>query len=319
MTNEAPKLIKKEKDFEKLQNQYAKVVKDTQKVQKSVMTISVPLKKNLSQTVSSVDKSAAIWMKDGEVIAARNKANAIEIENKSLRSALETFQQNMSELSAQFDQALLLSEATNETAVEAIRRENSLILREKDSIIDALSLESAENKAKIQTITAQYRAITLAQREEAMRAAQSAPSTPKTPAVLASEKSEITETYLQGTPSAVARYVSTTPSTAARKYLKTPGIVMPAVPYAERSRGGGCPVVGTIAGGLSGFCLGVPLVFSLGTASRPTVTWMVNEVDTEVKRLRERVDDIVYLKTHQPVNSTEADGEGIEFSDNNVF
>eukprot|EP01034_Spumella_vulgaris_P026502 gene26502-33088_t len=88
----------------------------------------------------------------------------------------------------------------------------------------AVNASPPRNKAKIQTITAQYRSITLAQQEVAMRAsAQSAPSTPKTPAVLASEKSELTETYLQGTPSAVARYVSTTPSTAARKYLKAPG------------------------------------------------------------------------------------------------
>eukprot|EP01034_Spumella_vulgaris_P034697 gene34697-42797_t len=246
-----------------------------------------------NQTTSDMETSSddIVMFKDSDFLPPASPATALLLESQFGWKSVPRMSsvEHGSAVKKSVQKSKLTSTTSNTSSNEV---SDSLILRE-NSIIDALSLESAENKAKIQTITAQHRFITLSQRKEAMRAAQSAPSTPKTPAALTSEKSEITETYLQGTPSAVARYVSTTPSTAARKYLKTPGC----------------------------FC-GVALDIwlhsradSTCTVSRPTVTWMVNEVDTE-----ERVDDIVYLKTHQSTTNTEnCSEEGMEFSDNNVF
>ncbi len=128
-----------------------------------------------------------MMLKDAEIIAARNTAAHIEVrrrtlmmfaicynllviilfqhENKTLRNALEGFQVTMNDLHAKFENTLLLAEAQNQVQVDDILRSHNAVLREKESIIEQMSLESVENRNRIQSITAQYRSITLARRE----------------------------------------------------------------------------------------------------------------------------------------------------------
>lgn len=70
-------LKKKEKDFDKLQNQLAKVVKDAAKGQaKPAIYLSVPIKKNLSQETKV---SAISLLKDAEVLAARQTISTLDV------------------------------------------------------------------------------------------------------------------------------------------------------------------------------------------------------------------------------------------------
>ncbi len=64
---------KKEKDFEKLQAQLSKLNKDSNRGVMSIITISKPIQKNLSQT-----KSAAS-LKDAEINAVNNINSLLEV------------------------------------------------------------------------------------------------------------------------------------------------------------------------------------------------------------------------------------------------
>ena len=71
---------KKEKDFEKLQNQYAKLVKDNERGNKAVIQISQPLKKGITQSTSDMARATSLsLLKEAEVIAARNAATHVEV------------------------------------------------------------------------------------------------------------------------------------------------------------------------------------------------------------------------------------------------
>ena len=71
---------KKEKDFEKLQNQYAKLVKDNERGNKAVIQISQPLRKDITQSTSDIAKATSMsLLKDAEVMAARNAATHLEV------------------------------------------------------------------------------------------------------------------------------------------------------------------------------------------------------------------------------------------------
>lgn len=84
--------IKKEKDFEKLQSQLAKVVKDSNRGQKAVITVSVPLKKNLTQSSAGAAASKAT-LKDAELIAAQRTIAALQV--WALFSTFFTFVMNL--------------------------------------------------------------------------------------------------------------------------------------------------------------------------------------------------------------------------------
>lgn len=71
---------KKEKDFEKLQNQYAKLVKDNERGNKAIIQISQPLRKNITQSTSDLAKATSMsLLRDAEVIAARNSSSHLEV------------------------------------------------------------------------------------------------------------------------------------------------------------------------------------------------------------------------------------------------
>jgi hypothetical protein len=72
-------LKKKEKDFEKLQNQLAKIVKDANRGQaKPAIVMSLPVKKNLSQG-SGEHGTAASILKDSELQAAKKTIVMLDV------------------------------------------------------------------------------------------------------------------------------------------------------------------------------------------------------------------------------------------------
>lgn len=71
-------LKKKEKDFVLLQNQLAKIVKDSSKGQtKPSIVMSLPVRKNLSQDSAPV--SGAALLKDAEMQAAKKTITALDV------------------------------------------------------------------------------------------------------------------------------------------------------------------------------------------------------------------------------------------------
>lgn len=75
-------LRKKEKDHDKLQQQLAKVVKDASRQQKSMLTLSKPL----ARTTSQVKQSTTL--RDAESLAYQESVQALELENRNLRDAV---------------------------------------------------------------------------------------------------------------------------------------------------------------------------------------------------------------------------------------
>mgnify|MGYP005993419747 CR=1 FL=1 len=73
-------LKKRDKDFEKLQNQLAKIVKEANKSQaKPAIIMSLPVKKNLSQETGHNSSSALSLLKDSEIQAAKKTILTLDV------------------------------------------------------------------------------------------------------------------------------------------------------------------------------------------------------------------------------------------------
>jgi hypothetical protein len=81
-------LKKKEKDYDKLQSQLSKLVKDHSKGQKSIITVSIPLKKSFSQDNSGLQTTQSI-LRDAMIVSLQNTLVAYTKENILLRQSLE--------------------------------------------------------------------------------------------------------------------------------------------------------------------------------------------------------------------------------------
>jgi hypothetical protein len=90
-------LKKKEKDYEKLQSQLSKLVKDSGRgAPKAAITVSVPLKKAFSQESSGErTASAASLLRDAELIALRNTLSALNKDNTALKTSIEELQDEL--------------------------------------------------------------------------------------------------------------------------------------------------------------------------------------------------------------------------------
>ena len=106
-------LRKKEKDFEKLQTQLLKLVKDTSRA-KPMITVSKPLLKNSSQV-----KSGSI--RDAELEAYISTNQLLEKENLVLRTNIDKLKQTMQDLKQQFDQNMAILERSKQTEQEHIK------------------------------------------------------------------------------------------------------------------------------------------------------------------------------------------------------
>lgn len=87
----------KEKDYEKLQNQLSKLVRDTNKAQKMSIVITAPVKKNLSQDKSA---NAAInqILKDTQIVAMKNTIKSLQLENEQLRDTATRLESDLLEM-----------------------------------------------------------------------------------------------------------------------------------------------------------------------------------------------------------------------------
>lgn len=82
-TQASGSLKKTEKDFVKLQNQLAKIVKDGNKAQaKPAIIMSLPVKKNLSQE-GGAQGSAASLLKDSELQAAKKTIATLDVSQRN--------------------------------------------------------------------------------------------------------------------------------------------------------------------------------------------------------------------------------------------
>jgi predicted nuclease with TOPRIM domain len=120
-------LRKKEKDFEKLQNQLLKLVKDTSRA-KPMITLSKPLQKNSSQIKSGT-------IKDAELEAYISTNQSLEKENSVLRSNIDKLKQTMQDLKQQFDHNVDIVEKARQKDQEHIRQlRNQLLEIEKNQL-----------------------------------------------------------------------------------------------------------------------------------------------------------------------------------------
>lgn len=90
-------LKKKEKDYEKLQSQMSKLVKDSGRgAPKPSITISVPLKKAFSQDQNDKNPSAVTsLLRDAELCALRNTLTAVNKDNAALKLSIEELQEEL--------------------------------------------------------------------------------------------------------------------------------------------------------------------------------------------------------------------------------
>lgn len=84
---------KKDKDYEKLQGQLAKMVKDSSRGQKSVIVITKPLPKNFQEQVKTLET-----LKDVELDAARAVGAVLETENNNLRAMVNSLTSSFEEI-----------------------------------------------------------------------------------------------------------------------------------------------------------------------------------------------------------------------------
>ncbi len=120
-------LRKKEKDFEKLQTQLLKLVKDTSRA-KPMITVSKPLLKNSSQVKSGT-------IKDAELEAYISTNQLLEKENLVLRSNIDKLKQTMQDLKQQFDQNVDILEKSKQKDRENIANlRNQLLELEKNQL-----------------------------------------------------------------------------------------------------------------------------------------------------------------------------------------
>ena len=218
VTQVQAKSIKKEKDYDRLQLQLSKVVKDAARGNKAIITISQPLKKNLSQVTAMDSKGSSksnngngSLLKDAEIIANKNTITNLEKENASLRNAMQSMQENISTLQENFDSSIALVELKYKNQIDTLIAEHFVkdeCLQQKDESIEDM-------KARLATATDE-----------------------------AAAKAAIAATLAALTPPVRHRVI---PGSLAKQYLDgTPG-------------------------------------------ARP-VRWVVEQVNTEIKRLRDRAD-----------------------------
>lgn len=184
----------------------------------------------------------------------------------------------MNELQSKFEQSLLMSEAQNQANIDQLKLKHEEQLKAKDNLIEQMYFEQERNGDKLNAMMEQYRTISLAKIIEATQptAATVAAAPTVTIAVEPSSPTRSTNTESVGTPPVVKQYMNGTPSAVA-KYItaSTPGTI--AKKYLE------------------------------GTPGARPVSWVVEQANTEVKRLRSRVEDIGQLKKHQYMTETDLD------------
>lgn len=188
-------LKKKEKEFEKLQAQLTKLVKDSARGVKSTIMISAPLKKATSQEISGGNHGGLL--RDAEVLALKRSLQQFQQENSTIEKNLQEIKSNLAELQSNFESKLQEIEGKHRIQVDTI-------LAEKEA-------DAAQKRISQQ--------INLPLKTEEIIFESKPINPPQSPE------------YVMGTPdshqvkSLIKSAVRKTPGTIAKKYLEgTPGV-----------------------------------------------------------------------------------------------
>lgn len=128
---------KKEKNAEKIQAQLSKLVKDSNKGNKSSIYISAPIKSNMSQN-SQNSKAAELLLRDSEVIANKQTIAQLNSENKTLRGALQEMENHMNTMNDQFQEAIDHEKLKTKTKIEAMTVEHVKVIAQQQKKIATL-------------------------------------------------------------------------------------------------------------------------------------------------------------------------------------
>lgn len=226
-------LKKKEKEFDRLQIQLSKVVKDAARNSKATLFISAPLKKAMSQDNTS---SSTQLLRDPEIIALKNSMLHMERENIGLRSTVENMQGDLTDLQESFDKAIKAAEEKYRIQLESVKQER---------IVNTKFIENVQKN-------------TIVEEEESV-----------------AEEDVLVELVASAVPTPAA-----TPLPAKSCSL-TITVPSPHTPCSEPASLQGLKTPGTIA-----------KKYLEGTPGARPVSWIVQQANTEVKRLRERADNV---------------------------
>jgi hypothetical protein len=115
-------LKKKEKEFEKLQNQLTKIVKDSCKSVKSTMIVSLPLKKPTSQ--ENITGITGALLRDAEVSALKRSVQQFQHENSVIQRHLESIKLSLADLQSVFDNRIREVEDKHKLQLESMQTRN---------------------------------------------------------------------------------------------------------------------------------------------------------------------------------------------------
>ncbi|RYG69562.1 hypothetical protein EON64_02380 [archaeon] len=184
-------LKKKEKDYDKLQMQLSKIVKDGQKGNKAVIQMSAPLKRNFSQETSN--PNALQLLRDAELAALKSTVKAWENENVTLKNSVGAMQSELANLQASVDAE------KDALAIKFRERIQSLelqLMHQSSSTLPSSAVSFAEPDS------ASSSAISSKQASPEVPAATDVPCTPAPSFTTADVEGSIAKKYLAYTPGA---------------------------------------------------------------------------------------------------------------------
>eukprot|EP00600_Ochromonadales_sp_CCMP1393_P001869 CAMPEP_0174982370 /NCGR_PEP_ID=MMETSP0004_2-20121128/16463_1 /TAXON_ID=420556 /ORGANISM="Ochromonas sp., Strain CCMP1393" /LENGTH=607 /DNA_ID=CAMNT_0016234329 /DNA_START=172 /DNA_END=1998 /DNA_ORIENTATION=+ len=310
-------LKKKEKDFDKLQNQLARLVKDSNRAcgMKPVLEITPtffpPSQKHEKKSQLTASRkneisssgSRQLLLRDAELQAAQQAVTTLHAENQVLRSSLDALRNQMDEVSESFESALKLNEAKGRQQVEYLLEEHNTALQQKELVISALQqqlLEASQQQQQQQqqplqqtTPTSSWKTAAAAGPGTAVeKKAQSTPQVVHTPPA----------SVQPGPGPAVVGFLSPAASTAAAaltmaaRNAHTPSSYTPRqpqpclfVPSTSAIHTPTATTTSSIPAGISGSLVKRYLE---GTPGARPVTWAVEEATSAVKQLRARAETI---------------------------
>ncbi len=107
-------LKKKEKEFDKLQSQLLKLVKDSTRGMKSTILISAPPKKVFSQ------ESNGVTLRDAEVVSLKRSLLQYQQDNEALRNHVEAVKTDLADLQSNFEKKMMDMEEKHKLELDTI-------------------------------------------------------------------------------------------------------------------------------------------------------------------------------------------------------
>lgn len=252
-------LRKKEKDYDKLQMQLSKLIKESTRGQKDAVAkivVSKPLAKNLTQVVKPTTT-----LKDAEVAAAQETIAMLERENLTFRKAVDDLTVSINDLKDKFASDLEKLEAQRMLDLEKM---NELSAK---AAVAKTEEEEEQQQQQHETLPVKAKTVVVASPQESSTFNPS--STP-----ISSVSPPLPPTMMEAEAAALV-------SESLKKQCRTTPFRSPANGLAQS------------------FLEGTPV-------ARPAA-WVVDQVNTEIKKLRNRADDIAGTRSQGVVGNNAGD------------